>query len=200
VTFDERKSSKRRRNLVNTQKERGIIMAKRKNEADESDESLRSRAKRGIAGSDDSGGADDHPKPSADLTHRHVVMEGDKLKGAPTGRDKGELIGHETVHTRQSEVRHDSAMAAIRNMKGIVVIPIITILIAACATLGFLYVQESNKLEDAQQAINKHIENNTSLQAEVNSLQGEILALEAEVETLSESLDTATAAARNPKE
>ncbi len=190
------------------------------NEADESDEELRSRAKRGIEGvGDDSGGADDHPKPSADLTRRRVVKEGDKLKVAPAGRDKGELTGHETVHTRQrGQVQfgdglsgtkprressnwtdynvHDPGVAILKK----VAIPIIVVLVAACATLGFLYVQESNKLKDAQQALDKQIENNTSLQAEVNSLQGGILALEAAVETLSESLDTATAAARNPKE
>ena len=176
---------------------------------------MRDRATKGIAGSDDSGGSDGHPKPSADLTHRRVVREGDKLKAAPTGRDKGELIGHETVHTRQKgQVQfgdglsgpkprressnwtdynvHDPGVAILKK----VAIPIIVVLVAACATLGFLYVQESNKLQDAQRALNEHIENNTSLQAEVNSLQGDILALEAEVKTLSESSDTATAAAR----
>jgi len=177
---------------------------------------LRDRVVKGIAGSDDSGGADDLPKPSADLTRRRVVQEGDKLKGAPTGRDKGELIGHETVHTRQKgQVQfgdglsgpkprressnwtdynvHDPGVAILKK----VAIPIIVALVAACATLGFLYAQESNKLEDAQQALNKHIDNNTHLQAEVNFLQGDILALEAEAKTLSESLDVAKAAIRN---
>ncbi len=144
----------------------------------------------------------------------------DRKRKLKPGRDKGELIGHETVHTTQQKGQvqfgdglsgpkprressnwtdynvHDPGVAILKK----VAIPIIVVLVAACATLGFLYVQESNKLDDAQQALNKHIENNTSLQAEVNSLQGEILTLEAEVETLSESLDTATAAARNPKE
>lgn len=176
---------------------------------------MRERVGQGIAGSDDSGGADDHPKPSADLTRRHIVQEGDKLKGAPRGRDKGELIGHETVHARQKgQIQfgdglsgrkprressnwtdynvHDPGVAILKK----VAIPIIVILVAGCATLGFLYVQESNKLEDTQQTLNKHIDNNTHLQAEVNSLQRDISALEAEVKTLSESRDTAT---RNTK-
>ena len=158
--------------------------------SDESDAELRGRAKKGIAGSDDSGGADEGD---------YVKGSGYPLRGLNLPSEAEAKVMRDSVTkgiAGPDDSGGDYASASLMKLMKKAAIPIIVALVAACATLGFLYIQESNKLKDAQQALNTHIENNTSLQAEVNSLQGDILALEAEVKTLSESSDTATAAAR----
>jgi len=108
------------------------------------------------------------------------VQFGDGLSGPKPRRESSNWTNYNV---------HDPGVAILKK----VAIPIIVVLVAACATLGFLYVQESNKLEDAQQALNTYVEKNTGLQATVDSLQRDISALEAEAKTPSESLDVAKA-------
>jgi len=65
-----------------------------------------------------------------------------------------------------------------------IAIPLIIVLFAAVGVLGFLYFNESGKLNDAESEI-------SSLEGSVSSLQSTLVSKDAEISSLEDDLDTA---------
>ena len=74
-----------------------------------------------------------------------------------------------------------------------IAIPIIVVLAVGLIAIGVLYLQETNKLKDAESKIGGLEGNVSTLEAQVSTLQADLAAAEAEVSTLEGDLADAEA-------